>query len=82
MAVKIRLMRMGKTKQPSYRVVVKEARSPRAGEYIELLGTYDPLTEPAQVKLDAERLQYWLSVGAQPTDTLRRLITQHTSIKL
>jgi small subunit ribosomal protein S16 len=82
MAVKIRLMRTGKTKQPSYRVVVKEARSPRSGRYIELLGIYNPLTEPSMVKLNADRVRYWLSVGAQPTDTMRRLITKHTDIQL
>ena len=82
MAVKIRLMRTGKTKQPSYRVVVKEARSPRSGKYIELLGIYNPLNEPSMVKLNVERVRYWLGVGAQPTDTMRRLITQHTDIQL
>jgi small subunit ribosomal protein S16 len=82
MAVKIRLMRLGKTKQPSYRVVVKEARTPRSGKYIELLGHYNPLSEPADVKLNEERVKYWLSVGAQPTETMRRLITKHTAIQL
>jgi small subunit ribosomal protein S16 len=82
MAVKIRLMRTGKTKQPSYRIVVKEARTPRSGRYIELLGTYNPLTDPSAVKVDAERVRYWLSVGAQPTETTRRLITKHTDIEL
>ena len=73
---------MGKTKQPSYRIVVKEARTPRAGSYIELLGHYNPLSEPADVKLDEERLKYWLGVGAQPTDTMKRLIGKHTSVQL
>lgn len=73
---------MGKTKQPSYRIVVKEARTPRSGRYIELLGHYNPLTEPADVKLDEERLKYWLGVGAQPTDVMRRLIGKHTSVQL
>jgi small subunit ribosomal protein S16 len=75
-------MRMGKTKQPSYRIVVKEARTPRSGRYIELLGHYNPLTEPADVKLDEERLKYWLGVGAQPTDVMKRLISKHTSVQL
>jgi len=75
-------MRTGKTKQPSYRIVVKEARSPRSGRYIELLGTYNPLSDPSAVKVDAERVRYWLSVGAQPTETTRRLITKHTDIEL
>lgn len=82
MAVKIRLMRMGKTKQPSYRVVAKEARSPRSGSYIEQVGFYNPLVEPAEVRFDEERVQYWLGVGAQPTATVKRLLTQHSSIKL
>lgn len=74
MALKIRLMRTGKKKQPSYRVVVKEARSPRSGKYIELLGTYNPLVEPSEVKLNEERIKYWISVGAKPTETVKRLI--------
>ncbi|MCH7472672.1 30S ribosomal protein S16 [bacterium] len=81
MVVKIRLMRTGKKKQPSYRVVAKEARSPRSGRYIELLGTYNPLTDPAEVSLNEERIKHWLSVGAQPTETVRRLIGKHTAIK-
>jgi len=82
MAVRLRLMRTGKTKQPSYRVVAKEARSPRGGEYIELLGTYDPLTKPSSAKLNEERIRHWLSVGAQPTETVERLIRKHTGIEL
>lgn len=82
MAVRIRLMRTGKAKQPSYRVVAKEARSPRAGKYIELLGTYSPLTDPPDVKLDEERIKYWLGVGALPTDTVKHLIAKHTNIEL
>lgn len=82
MAVKIRLMRIGKTKQPSYRVVVKEARSPRSGKYIEQLGFYNPLTDPADVRLDEERVKYWLSVGAQPTERVRTLISKNTSIEV
>ncbi|MCB1220382.1 MAG: 30S ribosomal protein S16 [Planctomycetales bacterium] len=82
MAVKIRLMRIGKTKQPSYRVVVKEARTPRSGKYIEQLGFYNPLTEPADVRLDEERIKYWLGVGAQPTERVRTLISKNTSIEV
>lgn len=74
MALKIRLMRTGKKKQPSYRVVVKEARSPRSGRYVELVGTYNPLVEPSEIKLNQERIKYWISVGAQPTETVQRLI--------
>jgi small subunit ribosomal protein S16 len=82
MAVRLRLMRTGKTKQPSYRVVAKEARSPRGGEYIELLGTYNPLAKPADVKLNEDRIRHWIGVGAQPTETVERLIRNHTSIEL
>lgn len=70
----IRLMRMGAKKRPSYRIVVKEKLSKRDGAYIENIGTYDPTREPAAVKLDVERAQYWLGKGAQPTETVRRLI--------
>ena len=82
MAVKIRLMRIGKTKQPSYRVVVKEARSPRNGKYIEQVGFYDPLSEPADVRLDEDRVKYWLGVGAQPTERVRTLISKNTAIEV
>jgi small subunit ribosomal protein S16 len=82
MAVKIRLMRIGKKRQPSYRVVVKEARSPRSGKYIEQVGFYNPLTEPADVRLDEERIKYWLGVGAQPTETVRRLLAKNAGIEL
>jgi small subunit ribosomal protein S16 len=80
MAVRIKLMRTGKMKQPSYRVVAKEARTPRGGKYIELLGFYNPLSEPAEVRLNAERIGHWLSVGAQPTEKVARLIKAHTSL--
>lgn len=67
-------MRMGAKGKPYYRVVVKEKRSKRDGKYIEQLGTYDPMKDPAEVKLDQERVQYWIGVGAQPTDTAKSLI--------
>jgi small subunit ribosomal protein S16 len=70
----ISLMRMGAKKRPFYRVVVKEKRSKRDGKYLENLGTYDPLQNPAAVKLDHERIQYWIGVGAQPTETVASLI--------
>jgi small subunit ribosomal protein S16 len=70
----ISLMRMGAKKQPVYRVVVKEARSKRDGAYLENVGTYDPTRNPAAVNLNIERVDYWISKGAQPTDTVRRLI--------
>jgi small subunit ribosomal protein S16 len=75
-------MRIGKTKQPSYRVVVKEARTPRSGKYIEQVGFYDPLAEPTDVRLIEDRIQYWLSVGAQPTERVRSLISKNTSLEL
>jgi small subunit ribosomal protein S16 len=71
-------MRMGAKKRPSYRVVVKEKLSKRDGAYLENLGTYNPIgKEGAEINLNAERVQYWLSRGAQPTETVRRLIKQN-----
>ena len=72
----IKLMRTGAKKSPSYRVVVKEKQSKRDGAYLENLGTYNPTREPAEVNLKSDRVQYWISKGAQPTDTVRRLIKQ------
>jgi small subunit ribosomal protein S16 len=65
---------MGKKKRPSYRIVAAEHSSPRDGRFIETLGHYDPLTEPATIKINAERAQHWLSVGAQPTETVAGLL--------
>jgi small subunit ribosomal protein S16 len=67
-------MRTGAKKRPSYRIVVKEKQSKRDGAYLENLGTYDPTRDPAEIKLKAERVSYWIEKGAQPTDTVRRLI--------
>ena len=72
--VKIRLMRMGMKGAPSYRVVVADANSPRDGRIIENIGWYNPLTEPSTINVDAERVKYWLGVGAQPTDSVRSLL--------
>ena len=72
--VKIRLRRMGAKKAPFYRVVVADSRYPRDGRFIEEIGTYDPLSEPATIKIDMERAKYWISNGAQPTDTVRGLL--------
>lgn len=72
--VKIRLKRMGAKKAPFYRVVVTESTSPRDGRFKEILGIYNPVTEPAEVKIDIDRARYWLSVGAQPTDRVARLL--------
>ena len=74
MAVKIRLKRMGKKRQPSYRVVVADGRSPRDGRFIEQIGRYDPLTEPSVVEIDNDRALDWLSKGAQPTAAARKLL--------
>lgn len=70
----IRLMRMGAKKRPSYRIVVKEKLSKRDGSYLENVGTYNPTREPAEIKINADRVEYWIGKGAQPTDTVRRLI--------
>jgi len=72
--VSIRLARIGKKKKPFYRVVVIEKRNPRNGRFVEIVGTYDPLKNPAEVKLDAERIKYWLGCGAQPSDTVRSFL--------
>ena len=74
MSVKIRLRRMGMKKNPFYRVVVADSRSPRDGRAIEEIGHYNPMTEPADIKIDGERAAYWLKSGAQPTDTVRILL--------
>jgi small subunit ribosomal protein S16 len=72
--VKLRLMRMGKKKQPTYRVVAADSRSPRDGRFIEIVGTYEPRAEPSVVRLDQAKVQKWLSQGAQPTETVAKLI--------
>ncbi len=70
----IKLMRTGAKKQPSYRVIVKEKKSKRDGAYLENVGTYNPTREPAEIKLKMDRVRYWISQGAQPTETVDRLI--------
>lgn len=72
--LKLRLRRTGAKKRPSYRIVVAEHSSPRDGRFIEIVGHYNPLTEPATVKVDEERARHWLSVGAQPTETVAGLL--------
>ena len=74
MAVRIRLTRTGKKKQPSYRVVVADGRAPRDGRYIEQIGRYDPRQEPSVIEINQERANYWLQNGAQPSDPVRRLL--------
>ena len=73
MAVKIRLSRMGAKKAPFYRVVVADSRSPRDGRFIEEIGYYNPITEPAEIKIDEEKATKWINNGAQPTDVVKRL---------
>ena len=74
MAVKLRLMRMGKKKQPTYRVVAADSRSPRNGRFIEIVGTYQPRLEPSGVTIDNEKALKWLRNGAQPTESVERLL--------
>ena len=81
MAVKIRLTRMGKKKNPFYRVVVADERSPRDGRFIEEIGYYNPLTNPVDIKIDAEKATKWLGNGAQPTETVRTLLKKSEIIK-
>ena len=76
MAVKIRLTRLGDKKAPFYRVVVADSTSPRDGKYIDLLGTYNPLTNPAEIKIDNEKAQKWLKNGAQPTETAKTILVK------
>ncbi|MCJ7575612.1 MAG: 30S ribosomal protein S16 [Dehalococcoidia bacterium] len=74
--VKIRLRRMGRRNRPFYRVVVADSRSPRDGKFIEVIGHYDPLTDPAAVTIDEEKALKWLRYGAEPTDTVRSLLSK------
>ena len=81
MAVKIRLRRMGSKQAPFYRVVVADSRYPRDGRFIEEIGTYNPLTDPAEVKIDAEKASKWIANGAQPTDTVKAMLKKINVIK-
>ena len=81
MAVKLRLRRMGKKKQPIYKVVAADSRSPRDGKFIESIGLYNPKSDPAGIEIKEDRALYWLNVGAQPTDTVKNLLT-HQGILL
>ena len=74
MAVKIRLMRVGKKKQPTYRVVVADARSPRDGRFIEILGQYEPRHDPSRISVDTDRIVHWLRHGAQPTEQVAKIL--------
>lgn len=79
--VKIRLKRMGAHKKPFYRIVVADSRTPRDGKFIEEIGTYNPLKDPAEIIVDVEAAQKWLNNGAQPTDTVRALLKKSGAIK-
>ena len=81
MAVKIRLKRMGAKRAPFYRVVVADSRFPRDGRFIEQVGTYNPMTDPATCEFDAEKIQKWIGNGTQPTDTVKRLLKEKDIIK-
>ena len=81
MAVKIRLTRLGDKKSPFYRVIVADSRSPRDGKFIDLIGTYNPLTNPAEIKIDNEKARAWIKNGAQPTDTARDLLVKSGAIE-
>lgn len=81
MAVKIRLTRLGDKKTPFYRVIVADSRSPRDGRFIDILGTYNPLVDPAEIKIDAEKAKKWISNGAKPTDTAKALLVKAGAIE-
>jgi len=77
MAVKIRLTRMGRKKQPFYRIIVADSRAPRDGKFLDVVGTYNPMKDPAVVNLDTEKIQDWMGKGAIPTETVRSLIKKY-----
>ncbi len=77
MAVKIRLTRFGRKKMPFYRIIVADIEAKRDGKFLDILGTYDPMKDPAEVKIDSDKLKTWLDRGAKPTNTVKSLITKH-----
>ncbi|MFZ5570380.1 MAG: 30S ribosomal protein S16 [Thermodesulfobacteriota bacterium] len=79
MSVKIRLARQGAKKRPFYRIVVANSESPRDGRFLEIVGTYNPVAEPAEVRLQNDRLKYWLDRGAIPTDTVKNLLKKESA---
>ena len=81
MAVKMRLKRVGAKKQPSYRVLIADSRSPRDGRFIEQIGFYNPLSNPVDIRIDAEKAQKWLACGAQPTETVKSLLKKTEILK-
>lgn len=80
MAVKLRLTRLGAKKSPFYRVVAADSRYPRDGRFIEVIGTYNPMTNPAEIKIDAEKAKNWIKNGAQPTETVKALLKKSGAI--
>lgn len=76
MAVKMRLTRLGDKKSPFYRIVIIDSRKARDGEYLDLVGTYNPITQPAEIKLNVEKIKDWLSKGVQPTDTVKGILVK------
>ncbi len=81
MAVKLRLKRMGSKQRPFYRIVAADSRFPRDGRFLEVVGTYNPITTPAEVKVDEEKAIYWLTNGAQPTETVRNILSKEGIMK-
>lgn len=81
MAVKLRLKRMGAKGKPFYRIVAADSRSPRDGRFLEVVGTYDPVKDASKVTIDEEKALYWLSNGAQPTDTVRSILSKQGIMK-
>ncbi len=79
MAVRIRLTRKGRKKQPFYRIVVADSQAPRDGKFLDIVGTYDPMQDPAAVKIDSEKLDSWMKKGAKPTETVESLIRKYGS---
>jgi small subunit ribosomal protein S16 len=77
MAVKIRLTRLGRKKMPYYRIIVADVEAKRDGRFLDIIGTYDPLKDPAEINLDTEKLRSWIDQGAQPTQTVKSLIARH-----
>lgn len=80
MAVRIRLTRMGRKKRPFYRIVVANSEAPRDGKFLEVVGTYDPMKNPAEIKIKQDRVQAWLELGAQPSDTVKSLLGKAAAI--
>ena len=81
MAVKIRLTRLGDKKSPFYRIVVADSRAPRDGKFIEVLGTFDPLTQPAEIKVEKDKVAEWIAKGATPTDTAKAVLVEAGALK-